>query len=99
MPSFICKYEDRYFEYSTISDCPETYLMTLEEFGVYYRDEYGRADFENELPIRMSRVQEYGSSCYGGISVEDLVSNNRYGEDEANLGFKEFMDKLVEGSG
>ena len=85
MGKFIVKLEDYYFEWSTIVDSPITFGMSLEDFLDYYRVQYGRKGL-NDLPGRLKRVEEYGSSAYQKhYWLPDLFSGNRAGPDESEL--------------
>lgn len=55
--------KDYFLEWSTIVDAPVTYGMSLEEFEQYYRHEYGESGMR-ELPGRLERVKENGTSAY-----------------------------------
>ena len=78
--------EVRYCEWSTIVDAPVTYLMSLEEFTDYYREEYGiDAAFEQ----RMARVEATGVSSHVS-SYAGLWGCNRAGEDETQLTEEQF---------
>lgn len=74
----------RYMEWSTIVDAPVTYLMPLEEFKTYYREEYGRRDSEREFVQRMGRVEAKGISSHVD-SYTGLWEYNRAGEGETQL--------------
>jgi len=88
MGKFIVKMERdervRYMEWSTIVDSPITYLMPLEEFKAYYREEYGRRSHERELEHRLARVEAKGVSSHVS-SYAGLWDYNRAGEGETQL--------------
>ncbi len=88
MARIIVKLEKRYFEWSTVVDAPVTEPMTRWEFLAYYRDMYGRAA-QKELPDRMKRVQQKGTSALSNTSVLDLISFNRAGPGETCLSIDE----------
>jgi len=97
MPRYIVKMEkdgvEAYMEWSTIVDAPVTYLMPLEEFKDYYRDEYGRHGM-NDLGDRMGRVEETGISAHDGVCVlKTLWSYNRAGSGETQLTKDEIWQK------
>jgi hypothetical protein len=90
MPRYLVKMErdglTRYMEWSTIVDAPITYLLTLEEFTDYYREEYGRRAMEMEFEDRMKRVEATGISAHDGVRERDsLWKYNRAGEGETQL--------------
>lgn len=88
MPRYIVKMERedkvRYMEWSTVVDAPVTYLMPLDEFKAYYRDEHGRRNFEMDFEDRMARVEEKGTSARLD-TLESLWEHNRAGDDETPL--------------
>jgi len=89
MPRYIVKLHDHYFEWSTIVDAPVTFGMTLDEFTEYYEAEYGH-DGMRDLPERLARVEEYGTSGLCGQTPNDLISGyNRAGPDECYLTLNE----------
>lgn len=66
--------KDYYLEWSTIVDAPVTYGMYLEGFKAYYQQEYGRSGMR-ELPERLKRVEEKGTSAYPPFdSVDETLS-------------------------
>jgi len=73
-------------------DAPVTYGMSLEEFREYYRDEYGRRSME-ALDERLVRVEEKGTSSQIHASVDDLLQNNRAGDNEACISKQEIIRK------
>ena len=84
----LVKIKDRYFEWSTISDAPNTYGMTLDELHEYIKEEYGRQGLES-LPKRLERVEAKGCSAYEYPSVADFLSCNRAGPDETEISLDE----------
>lgn len=97
MPRYIVKMEkdgtEAYMEWSTIVDAPVTYLMSLEEFKDYYREEYGRRGV-GDLEDRMSRVEKTGISAHDGVREYDsLWEYNRAGENETHLTKDEIWQK------
>lgn len=94
MPRYICKIEDKYFEWSTIVDAPVTYGMTLEEFTQYYREEYGEQGMR-DLPERMERVEAKGTSALAYGSLDELLECNRAGENDEELTREEIAKTLI----
>jgi hypothetical protein len=85
--------EDFYLEWSTVVDAPITNGMTLEEFEVYYQQEYGEAELKY-LEKRLERVEKKGtSSLLGGHTLEDLISINKAGDGETKLSMEEIIQK------
>ena len=85
MPRYICKVGDEYGEWSTVVDAFVTYLMPLDEFRAYYEREYGRRVMRYEYDDRMARVEAKGTSSMLDDSLEELLSLNRCGPDEAEI--------------
>jgi len=81
-----------YMEWSSICDGPNTYGMSLEEFAAYYRDEYGRLEFEHRFPNRMKRVEEFGTSERRETSVHGTIGFNRAGKNETVLSFEQILE-------
>ena len=94
MGRYIVKIKDMYLEWSSIVDAPVTYGMTLEVFNAYYLEEYGRRDFETELPERLERVERTGCSARDGHTVDSFVSYNRAGPNETCLTLDEIYQRF-----
>lgn len=92
MSRYIIKIRGYYLEWSTIVDAPITYGMTLEELKEYIRLEYGRNGLL-QLPARLDRVEEYGTSCFDGRSVKSVIHDNRAGWNEETLTLDEIYEK------
>ena len=92
MPHYIIKIKDKYFEWSTIVDAPITYGMTLRQLEKYIKAEYGNNGLE-DLPQRLERVAEYGTSAAPYATLEELVEYNRAGENETRLTIDEIYEK------
>lgn len=75
---FTHKKIDYYLEWSSIVDAPVTWGMTLEEFKVYYKEQYGLQGMK-ELPERLERVDKYGTSSYYNESTKSLICVNNAG--------------------
>lgn len=88
MPRYIIKLTgkegDFYMEWSTIVDAPVTYGMSLEAFKEHIKEEYGNQGL-GELPRRLERVEQYGSSSIARESAADIVRQNRAGPNERSL--------------
>lgn len=82
MGSYICKLEGKYFEYSTTVDAPVTDPMTLEELTELVREKEGSLGL-SELPRRLDRVDERGTSSLMDPSVESVLFQNRAGKNES----------------
>ncbi len=84
MPTYIVKLEDKYLLWSTIVDAPTSYGMTLNELRAYYLDEYGAAGMR-ELPERLARVEQCGTSAVDGETPDQMMWLNRAGARETPL--------------
>lgn len=95
MSRIIVKLKDRkhnyYLEWSTVVDAPVTNGMSLDEFKRYYKREYGKRGTE-ELKTRLPRVETGGCSSFV-LSLEDVLDNNKAGENEKHLTKKEILKK------
>jgi hypothetical protein len=74
MPRYICKINDKYFEWSTIVDDMVTDLLTWDEFVEYYKSEYQCTPEDR----RMNRVKLKGTSSMIHDSVQELVGIRKY---------------------
>lgn len=72
---------DFYLEWSTHTDAPRTFGMSLEEFTTYYREEWGRYAMQREFPERMERVEAKGTSDYCEEAVDETIARNHAGKD------------------
>lgn len=73
-----------YLIWSSISDSPSTYGMSLAELHDYVRDEFGASGLR-DLPERLERVERYGTSCLPATTAEELISFNRAGPGETTF--------------
>lgn len=87
----IIKLDGLYLEWSTVSDSPATFGMTLAEFEAYYLDENGNSGMR-DLPDRMARVERYGTSAHDDRSVDDTIWLNRAGPGEIPLSKAEIIE-------
>lgn len=76
MASPIIKIKDKYFVWCTIVDAPKTKGMNVDELKEYIREEQGDAGV-NELPYRLERVDQKGTSDFSDNSMEDTIRYNR----------------------
>lgn len=96
MPRYIVKLTDSktntnyYLEWSTVVDAPVTYGMSLDEFMRYYRDAYGSEGMK-DLPNRLKRVEEKGTSSQINETVESVIFGNRAGEGETEMSIDEII--------
>ncbi|MGR3218496.1 MAG: hypothetical protein ACUZ8H_01580 [Candidatus Anammoxibacter sp.] len=71
MPRYVCKHRGKYFEWSSVVEAPVTIAMALNDFKVYYLEEYGRMGYTG-LKWRLERVEKQGTSCQLGSTLEDF---------------------------
>jgi hypothetical protein len=95
VPTFIIKLEDKgeewYLFYSTIVDSPTTFGMPLEELRETYRDRFG-SDAMRDLPARLARVEEKGTSALDDDSADSTLLYNRAGYEECELTKAEIIE-------
>ena len=96
MGRYIVKLDKYYFEWSTVVDAPVTYGLEKDDFLAYYKEEYGRAGM-TELPARLERVELRGHSAMVTYGVDDLIADNRAGDNEECLSKEEIIAKFVIG--
>lgn len=83
MGHFLVKLENRYFEWSTIVDCPVSAPMTLEELKAHVQEEHG-ANGMRELGPRIERLEENGFSLHDrSYDIGALICCNRCGPGES----------------
>lgn len=80
-----------YMEWSTVLDAPLTNGMSLEDFKIAYKEEYGNNGM-HELEKRLERVEQKGTSSMLDRNVDDTISCNRAGE----KGKKLSKSKIIE---
>lgn len=90
MPRYIIQHDGWYFEWSTVVDAPVSRAMRLDEFWDYYKDQYGRVGLD-QLPQRLERANNKGTSSFLSCSFDDLIENNRAGLNEETLSKEEIL--------
>jgi len=95
MPTHIIKLseegKDFYLLWYTNVDAPITYGMSLEEFKVFYKKEYGVQEMK-KLPQRLKRVERTG--CSSRLeNIDDLLIDNRAGKNETEITKTEIFKK------
>lgn len=84
MGRYIIKLGDRYLEWSSVSDAPISYGMTLGELQEHIKDQYG-AEGLRSLPARLERVEGKGTSAMDSESATATIWLNRAGPKESQL--------------
>lgn len=75
--------EGKFMQWSSVTDAPESPLLSEDLFTQYWKDEYGRSGVI-DFPRVMETTKQRGCS-YGGMTVNEVISNNRAGEKEKKL--------------
>ncbi len=79
-------------EWSTIVDAPTTYICGREEMKKFLiKEDVKKA--KKEAEERLQRADEQGTSCISRLTVKELISANRAGEDESKLSLEEIRAK------
>jgi len=93
MAHLIMKFDDNlYCMWSTVVDAPITRLMSRDDLEQEYRDAYGKLAM-HDFNDRMERVENSGcSSCI--TTKENIIANNRAGDDEQKLTETEIIEKF-----
>lgn len=95
MPRMIVKLTEGdkswYLEWTTVSDSPRTWGMSLEDFKQSYKEEHGRHGMY-ELEERLKRVEEKGTSSLVDNSAEEVIRHNRAGKNETCLSKQQIID-------
>ncbi len=94
MPTNLIKIKDRYFEWSTVSDSPATWGMTLDDLRRYIQEEYGNIGL-NVLPERLKRIDQFGTSCLPNTMLADFLIGNRAGDNEEELDIDQIYKKFT----
>lgn len=90
----IVKLEGKYLVWSTVSDSPITYGLTLAELRRYVKEEDGRRGLE-DLARRLERVEQKGTSSHLDANADDTIWLNRAGPDETSLHREEIIEFFV----
>ncbi len=90
----IVKLDGHYLEWSSVVDAPVTHGMSRVEFEAYVRDEYG-AQGLRDLPARLARADETGTSTARRESADETIWLNRAGKGETWLTRSQFVDYYV----
>lgn len=88
MPKHLIRLPDEncrewWMEWSTVVDAPTTYGMNREDMEAHIREAYG-AEGLRELPARMARAEETGTSAIG-VDLDEVLLGNRAGTNETSL--------------
>jgi hypothetical protein len=94
MPKYIVHYEGKFFDWSTIVDAPTSYAMTREEYEKEYLLEYGRKGVE-QLPERLERAIQNGTSSHRKMSFAELITGNRAGPNESEASIEEILKEVL----
>ena len=87
--------ERPYVEWCSIVDAPRTRGITHFELEEHIKEEYGNEGLR-EMPARMARVEEHGTSGYDGETAENSIEANRAGAGETCLTMEQLVDFYCE---
>jgi len=98
MGQYIVKLTDKkakkeyYMEWSTVVDSPTTNGMSLEDFKLHYKNQYGASGVDG-LEKRLIRVEEKGCSSHAKTeNAEWLIKNNSAGNHGKKLSLEGLLD-------
>tara|TARA_R110000851_G_C13085040_1_gene566205 strand:+ start:189 stop:491 length:303 start_codon:yes stop_codon:yes gene_type:complete len=95
MATIICHHKGKYNLYSTISDgFVFKSALLLHQLEGWYKKEYGDSGMCN-LPPRLQRAHEKGTSSLDDNSLEDFLICNRAGVDEATLSLEDCISQYL----
>lgn len=95
MPQLILHKDGAYNIYGTIADGPHfESALTLDQLTEVIGQEYGETGLR-ELPQRLERAHRTGCSSMRGETLEQCISYNRAGQNEANMPVDEFVRRYI----
>ncbi len=94
MSKMLIKIEHWYFEWSTIADAPTTKGMELPLLAYHIAESYGESGLR-DLPMRLDRIRQTGTSSIDGTTLDELLSANRAGPGEKHLTAEELLAQYV----
>lgn len=91
----ILHHKGAYQIYSTISDAPlYERALTREELEKIIRREQGAAGVR-DLPARLKRAHDKGTSNFDSLSLSDELLCDRAGPDETSMSVKKFIAQYL----
>lgn len=93
MPQLIVKVDNGYVLWSTISDSPESFIITAEQLTAHIRKEHGEHGVR-ALAARLERVEKKGTSSLVDQDADDTMWLNRAGLDETALTKEQLLSWL-----
>lgn len=95
MPQYIIHKDGAFNVFSTVVDAPLLdQALAKDELAAWFRDMHGESVM-NELSIRIDRAVAAGTSALTGITLEELISFNRAGQNEKMMQPAEFIDQFL----
>lgn len=91
----IVHHEGLFFEWSDTVDGPTSCVMTRPEFEAYYRERHGTEGMK-DLGARLDRAVENGSSAFEGLTAEECIVCNAFGENGEKVTVAEMVEQLKE---
>jgi len=99
MGNFIVRFErqgvERFLLWNSERDAPCGPAMTEKQLEEVIKEEHGNSGLR-DLPMRLERAREWGTSRIDGTSAEDACAINRAGPGETELTFEEIWKQYVE---
>ena len=93
MGKCIIKLDDKFLQWSSVTDAPETPLLPEPLFAQYWKDEYGRSgivDYANMIDL----AKKNGHSIrFSKETVNSIIRHNRAGKNDKRL----TKDEIIEG--
>ena len=85
--------ETRYLMWSTIVDAPISYALTEAEVIQFIREDAADTAERSGRP-HLERAKAHGTSWHHhGRNADDMIANNRAGDDETTLTLAEIIDR------
>ena len=98
MPTYICSFEREgvryYFDFSSVVDAPTTCALKRREYERHYFRKYGTEGMR-DLPARLKRATEKGTSAHGDPDLKATVWLNRAGPKERRISVKKLLDLVL----
>ena len=95
MAQYIVHHKGAYNIYGTIAD--GAYFesaLTLNQLKQYIKEEFGEQGLRN-LPQRLERAQQKGTSSINANSLEETLLCNRAGKNESHISTKTFIKRFL----
>jgi hypothetical protein len=100
MGTYMCKLVDPrdgvevYFDWSTVTDAPQTSGMSLEQYKAWYRRQWDAGHIATDFESRLRRVEAKGTSSLIDASITEVIANNHAGPGGSHLDLIPLLDLL-----